>query len=245
MTNAQKTNNQITKPGGKDGKVVEGDSSANTNLFVLNCNPTKPASFTCYVILKSLDRTDIRLYEYKLTAIPQKIKAQLEFRVPARLQCSQKIPIQNNSSQEWKVSAQLDQKGGTYFWLNKRDLVVKKKDQEEFLLTFKPSWVMQHSALLTLRNDSTKEEYEYELKGYGEEPLAEDHRVLNCAARETKTTYFDIKNTTEKQLTYTVWTDLQNAVGQKEFIVKPKSVTQYKLEITPLLGGVYTASITF
>ena len=44
-------------------------------MFVLNCNPTKPASFTCYVILKSLDRTDIRLYEYKLTAIPQKIKA--------------------------------------------------------------------------------------------------------------------------------------------------------------------------
>jgi hypothetical protein len=31
-----------------------------------------------------MDRTDIRLYEYKLTAIPQKIKAQLEFRVPAR-----------------------------------------------------------------------------------------------------------------------------------------------------------------
>lgn len=60
------------------------DSQMNANSFELNCNPTKPASYTCYVILKSLDRTDIRLYEYKLTAIPQKIKAQLEFRVPAR-----------------------------------------------------------------------------------------------------------------------------------------------------------------
>jgi hypothetical protein len=39
-------------------------------LLELNCNPSKPASYTCYVILKSLDRTDIRLYEYKLTAIP-------------------------------------------------------------------------------------------------------------------------------------------------------------------------------
>jgi len=104
---------------------------------------------------------------------------------------------------------------------------------------------MQHTALLTLRNDSTKEEYEYELKGYGEEPLAEDHRVLNCSAREKQTSYFDIKNNSEKPLTYTVWTDLQNAVGTKEFIVKPKSVEKYKLEITPLLGGVYTASITF
>lgn len=41
-----------------------------SNTFELTCNPAKPASYTCYVILKSLDRTDIRLYEYKLTAIP-------------------------------------------------------------------------------------------------------------------------------------------------------------------------------
>lgn len=116
---------------------------------------------------------------------------------------------------------------------------------ECFGLTFKPTWVMQHTALLTLRNDSTKEEYEYELKGYGEEPLAEDHRVINCSARETQTTMFDVKNNSDKSLTYTVWTDLQNAVGQKEFVVKPKSSFQYKLQITPLLGGVYTASITF
>jgi hypothetical protein len=78
-------------------------------LLELTCNPTKPASYTCYVILKSLDRTDIRLYEYKLTAIPQKIRAQLEFRVPARGSVQQDIPIQNNSSQEWKVVATLEQ----------------------------------------------------------------------------------------------------------------------------------------
>lgn len=77
-------------------------------MLELNCNPTKPASYTCYVILKSLDRTDIRLYEYKLTAIPQKIRAQLEFRVPARGFVTQEIPIVNNSSQEWKVHAQLE-----------------------------------------------------------------------------------------------------------------------------------------
>ena len=40
--------------------------------------------YPCFVILKSLDRTDIRLYEFKVNAIPQKIKAQLEFKVPAR-----------------------------------------------------------------------------------------------------------------------------------------------------------------
>lgn len=52
--------------------------------------------------------------------------------------------------------------------------------------------------------------------------MAEDHIVLNCKARETTKHTFEIKNTTDKQRTYTVWTDLQNAVGTKEFTVKPR-----------------------
>lgn len=96
-----------------------------------------------------------------------------------------------------------------------------------------------------MKNESTKEEYEYELKGYGEEPLAEDHIVLNCSARETQYHTFEIKNPSDKTVNYTVWTDLQNAVGQKEFQIKPRQNYEYKLAITPLLGGVYTASITF
>ena len=34
-------------------------------------------------------------------------------------------------------------------------------------------------------------------------------------------------------------------MGKKEFILKPKETYKYELAITPLLGGVYTASITF
>lgn len=44
---------------------------------------------------------------------------------------------------------------------------------------------------------------------------------------------------------YRVETDLQRAVGASEFIVKPKETFQYKLDVTPVLGGTYTASITF
>lgn len=105
-------------------------------MLELTCNPTKPASYTCYVILKSLDRTDIRLYEYKLTAIPQKIKAQLEFRVPAGGAVSQEIPIVNNSSQEWKVLASLEQSKGPngieYFKLSRSQMLVKKGVTENF-----------------------------------------------------------------------------------------------------------------
>jgi hypothetical protein len=118
------------------------------------------------------------------------------------------------SSQEWKVVAILDQqKGGNFFWMNTKNLLVKKKETQSFTLYFKPTWVMQHTGTLTLRNELTKEEYEYELKGYGEEPLAQYHYVLNCKARETKEHTFEVKNYSDKTLTYTVWTDLQNAVG--------------------------------
>ena len=99
--------------------------------------------------------------------------------------------------------------------------------------------------MLTLNNKITGEIYEYELKGFGEEPLAEDHIVLTCKARETTSHVFEIPNPSDRQITYTVVTDLQNAVGKKEFTIKPKDSHKYDLNITPLLGGVYTASITF
>lgn len=124
-------------------------------------------------------------------------------------------------------------------------MLVKKGATENFQLMFKPQWVCSTTGLLTLKNESTKEEYEYELKGIGEEPLAEDHIVLNCKARETTNHQFEVKNNTDKQQTYTVWTDLQNAVGTKEFVVKARQTYMYDLAVTPLLGGVYTASITF
>ena len=160
------------------------------------------------MILKSLDRTDIRVYKYVLTAIPQKIKAQLEFRVPARGYVQQEIPIVNNSTKEWNVIANLtiDQPKGNQgtFSLARTNITVKKGTTENFVLSFRPNWIITVTGMLVLHNKTTGEIYEYELKGFGEEPLAEDHIVLNCKAREKKTYTFEIKNTTEKPLTYTV-----------------------------------------
>jgi len=47
---------------------------------------------------------------------------------------------------------------------------------------FKPYWVSEVVGKLTLNNNTTNEVYEYDLKGIGEEPLAEDHIVLTCQA---------------------------------------------------------------
>jgi len=73
-------------------------------------------------------------------AKPQKIKAQLEFRVPARSSVPQEIPIVNNSDKEWQVKAKLDKHDTKHgkFELNKNELIVKKNSQENFILWFKP-----------------------------------------------------------------------------------------------------------
>jgi hypothetical protein len=56
------------------------------------------------------------------------------------------------------------------------------------------------------------------LKGIGEEPLAEDHIVLTCKARETSKYVFKIPNfAKDKPVEYSVMTDLQNAVGKMKF----------------------------
>jgi hypothetical protein len=136
-------------------------------------------------------------------------------------------------------------RGGAFSIVGLQTKVVKKDHTELFQLKFAPTWVCETTGTLTLKNESTKEEYEYELKGVGEEPLAEDHIILNCKAREKNCHVFNIENKGDKPVNYTVWTDLQNAVGTKEFTVAPRSTYDYDLAVTPLLGGVYTASITF
>jgi hypothetical protein len=128
------------------------------------------------------------------------IKAQLEFVVPARGSVNQEIPIVNNSERDWIVKANMstekDKNGG--FNINVKELHVKRKTTNNFILSFKPYWTCEIDAKLVLNNITTNEVYEYDLKGIGEEPLAEDHIVLTCKARETTNHQFDIKNATEK-----------------------------------------------
>ena len=47
-------------------------------------------------------------------------------------------------------------------------------------MTFKPDWICEAQCKLMLVNSTTKDEFEYEIKGIAEEPLAERHIILNC-----------------------------------------------------------------
>ena len=99
-------------------------------------------------------------------------------------------------------------KGGCFNIVGPLTKLVKKDHTELFQLKFAPNWVSETTGTLVLKNESTKEEYEYELRGIGEEPLAEDHIVLNCKARERNTYTFAIENRGDTPANYVVWTDL-------------------------------------
>lgn len=136
----------------------------------------------------------------------------------------------NNSEKDWNVKANLvfesKDKNGV-FSINVKEMIIKRKTTNNFLLMFKPYWVTEVTGKLTLNNNTTNEVYEYDLKGIGEEPLAEDHIILNCQARQTTVHSFEIKNLFEKAVTYRVETDLNNVTGAETFIVKPRDSYYY------------------
>ena len=108
------------------------------NKMVLNFFPKSPITYPCLLILKSLDRTDIRVIKIIMTAIPQIIKAQLEFVVSARSAVTQEIPIVNNSERDWLVKVNLTKsskdKNGA-FGIKAQEMQVKRKTTNNFLLT--------------------------------------------------------------------------------------------------------------
>lgn len=59
------------------------------------------------------------------------------------------------------------------------------------------------------------------MKGYGEEPVAEEHIILNCQARKLTKREIELKNNTEKPIVYNVETDLIYATGPSTITVQP------------------------
>eukprot|EP00825_Cyclidium_porcatum_P017017 TRINITY_DN1987_c0_g1_i2.p1 TRINITY_DN1987_c0_g1~~TRINITY_DN1987_c0_g1_i2.p1 ORF type:complete len:400 (-),score=64.28 TRINITY_DN1987_c0_g1_i2:21-1220(-) len=223
-----------------------------SNKFPINLcfkNPAKDSKML--LILKNSLKTDIRIYKLEITVHPKPVKATLEFRVPARKHTTQDIPIINNTDKDWTIKVLLQgdpNKNGNLFTCNptmQKEFIVKRKSPGYFPITFTPKWLCTACAKLELTNPLTNDKFEYELKGFGEEPMAEDHIVIDCNARETTTYSIKVQNPYDTPLKYTVQTDLINATGAKKFTVDPKSTGLYTLSITPVLSGQYTGSITF
>ena len=115
------------------------------------------------------------------------MKAQLEMSTPARIPIEQNIPIINGSDKDCVIKVTFEEiKCGQYFHYP-QTFVAKRKQTSQFPLKFNPSWIVESEGILTLHNPTTNDTFEYALKGIGEEPLAENHLMVNCDVREEKT----------------------------------------------------------
>lgn len=204
--------------------------------------------YSFLLVLKSLDRSDVRVFKVILTVHPKAMRAQLELKVPAGDEIKQEIPLINNTDRDcnikivWNLAPELN---GNFF-SGPKDLVVRKKTKGVYPITFKPVSIGRAEGKLTLMNQYTNDILEFDLTGIGEEPLAKDHIILDCVARKATTHIIELSNTfRDKPINYIVETDLLNADGPPNFTIPPGKTFKYPLAVTPLLGGVYTGSITF
>jgi len=197
-------------------------------------------------MLKNAQRNDYRLYEVKVTVMPKPVRAQLELHCPARGQIEQSIPVYNNAEKDVMIKPTVTPGENSQAFHFPKDIVVKKKSQANYIVTFKPEWNLRSEAKLVLTNQVTGDVYHYEITGLGEEPLAEDHVILNCRARKKTHHEIVVRNYNhDRFVNYRVETDLHNASGPETLKIRPGGSEKYKFEITPVLGGVYTGSITF
>ena len=125
--------------------------------------------------------------------------------------------------------------------------MVKKRGGGNYPLTFRPNVPLEHcEGKLTLVNLTNNEVYEYDLYGEALEPLARGHLSLECKAKEQVVKYIEVTNPyKEKPVNYLVETDLINASGPSLLSIQPALSCKYPLSLNPLVGGIYTGSISF
>lgn len=107
--------------------------------------------------------------------------------------------------------------------------MVRKRTTGNVPICFYPDWVCKAEAKLNIQNPLTSDNFEYDLKGIGEEPLAMDHIVIQSNSRVTTTKEITIINPTDQPVTYTIETDLVGAAGAPSITVPAKKKAAYLL----------------
>ena len=201
--------------------------------------------YSVLVMLKNSDLTDVRVYELNITVLPRVFKAILEFQTPASMELRQEIPVTNATYQDLNFEIERkDDLNGHYFRFP-ASLVVPGESTQHLPVIFKPEWIKKSLTTITITNPSTREKFQYQLKGRGLEPLAEDHIKFKCDVGSNKTHVIEIPNKKAQDVTYTVKFDMHGVTGEDTFVVKSGKTYQYVLQVNPTLGGIYAGCVTF
>jgi hypothetical protein len=165
-----------------------------TGLLPLSLHPKAAGVYPCKIVLRS--SKDVRVYHVEATILEEGIARSLEFVAPARQSITQDIPIVNNTDLEWSMAAKLT---GSEYFKGGRVLNVAPHSIGVYTITFRPEWVGDFTAELVLENTSIKSNagqvpMQFTFKGVGLEPLAEEHVIIACKARDRIKRSFVVKN---------------------------------------------------
>ncbi|DAZ92873.1 TPA: hypothetical protein N0F65_002985 [Lagenidium giganteum] len=235
---------KLTTPRGNPGVVVP-------NTVLIDFQPKGAGVYACKLLLRSHNTVcgsaDLRVYDLHAKVKEPNIKTLLDFVAPARHSIVQEIPLANNSDSMWQLRAVFGANGSMFS--GPATIQVPPKKHVNYPLTFTPKWISQEKVNLVLINPATQQQFEFELNGCGEEPLAQDHVVLTCQARTSIVHEFDVlsfKTDPPGAQTYKVESDLRDVVGASTVTVPTVGGSvRYPLTFSPLVSGTYFGSITF
>ena len=223
--------------------VKESDPLDAPNNLLLSFYPQKAGAYAAGIVAQARPGLvhDIRTITLDAAVTVPKIPTTIEFRAPARQTIVQEIPLQNATDEDWKFTGNVQ---GSRAFSGPKTLEVPAGGTAHYPITYAPSWVGEEKAKLVLKQAKSSDSFEYQLEGSAEEPLAEDHVVLQCHAREPHRHIFQLKGG-PKPTTYTVEADLPFVSGANEVQVPGNKTVDFPLTFTPALGGKYTGAVTF
>lgn len=244
---------QSSQGGDRNKEVVLEDLAPDSrvdepNTMVLSFFPRAAGSYPCRVLAVGAGTVamDLRVFDIEATVTTPPVETRLEFRAPIRQEIAQMLPVVNNGTVAWTLSAQVQ---GSQAFTGPQQFKVEPFESggtAEYPLKFKPTTVGVTEAKLLLRNSQTGFTFEYDLTGYGDEPLAEDNIVLRCNARESMERTLEVKIPgAQRPIKARVESDLVFVNGEEVVTVQPGRATPYVMTVRPQMSGNFLGSITF
>ncbi|KAI9981068.1 hypothetical protein PInf_010477 [Phytophthora infestans] len=235
---------------------------AGPNSVLIDFQPKGAGRYACKLLLRSRNTvcgsSDVRVYDLVAKVREPNVKTQLEFVAPARHSIVQEIPLSNLTDTTWSLktifsNGNTDNPSKISMFSGPPTLVVPAKRSATYPLTFTPSWMYHETKTFVLLNTATQQQFEFDLSGYGEEPLAQDHVVLSCQARTSIEHNFNVfalpGGDANAAQVFKVVSDLRYVVGAPTITVPAGSgasrSVKYPLTFSPLVSGSYFGSVTF
>ncbi|XP_078698604.1 cilia- and flagella-associated protein 47-like isoform X8 [Branchiostoma floridae x Branchiostoma belcheri] len=220
---------------GNQGVILD-DGTIN---IPIKFQPKGAGHYPCRIVLFAPN--DVRVFQLEVIVNPDGSAAELEFVTPAHQSVSQDIPIHNPTLHDWELKAELEGDG----FYGPPLMLARAQQTTLYPLMFRPVLECLSLGRLLLRNHEDGTEHIFNLKGLGQKPLALDHIVVPCRAREKVTKVVQVPNVSNRKLIYQVSSSLSCVSGAPTVTVLPGQTTPYRVSISPWQRGTFSGVITF